>query len=384
MKYIMVVGDGMADYPIDELDGKTPLEVSNKPNMDRLAGEGIVGLVKTIPDGMPAGSDVANLTLLGYDPKRYYKGRASLEAASMGITLKDDEIGMRCNLVTVRNGRMVDFSSGHIKTEEAAKIIKLIDEKLGSNKIKFYPGVSYRHLLIIHSSFLPHPFSLIATPPHNITGEKYADYLPKGEGSQILIELMEKSFEILKGRENGNMVWFWGEGTSTTLPKLTDRFKIKGSAISAVDLVKGLAILAGLKSLDVPGITGYYDTDYNAKARYGISSLKDNDLVFIHIEAPDEAGHNKDVKNKIKAIEEIDKKIIGYILENQKKEFRILLVSDHFTPISLGMHTNDPPPFVIWGKGIEKGDISCYNENCARDGVFFEDGTKLIEEFIKC
>jgi len=390
MKYIIIVPDGMADYPIEELGGKTPLEAAFTPNMDKLAREGIIGLVKTIPDNMPAGSDVANLSLLGYDPRVYYRGRAPLEAASMGIFLKGDEVAFRCNLITVRNGIIVDFSAGHIKTEEANSIIKLLDKELGSDEIKFYPGVSYRHLLVLSSSLIPDPFAITCTPPHNIMGRDYLFHFPTGKGAVLLTALMEESREILRGRENGNMIWIWGGGVSMSLPKITERFNIKGSVISAVDLVKGLGILAGLVPIDVPGITGYFDTDYLAKAKYGLKALENDDFVFIHIEAPDEAGHNEDVLQKIKAIEEIDEKVLGHILLNLRESARILVVSDHFTPISLGTHTPDLTPFVIWSNEkraqntehrAQKKEHRAqgFNEKEASQGLFLNDGNTLIE-----
>ncbi len=392
MKYIIIVADGMADYPIDALGGKTVLEAANTPNMDRLARTGKIGLTRTIPNDMPAGSDIAILSLLGYDPKIYYRGRAPLEAASMGLFLKDDEVAFRCNLVTVKNGMMVDFSAGHIKTDEAKGIIELVNKELGNDRIKFYPGISYRHLLVLHSSLLSSPSSLTCTPPHNITGEDYLLHFPKGEGAVLLIGFMEASREILKGRDKGNMIWLWGCGVRMNIPKITERFNIKGSVISAVDLVKGLGILAGLKPINVPGATGYYDTDYSAKGKYGLNALKDNSFVFIHIEAPDEAGHNKDLEQKIKAIEAIDEKILGFFLENLKEEARILVISDHFTPISLGTHTNDPTPFVLWDNAgvrrkreeIRSLNVKCFNEKEAKNGLFLDPATGLIERFFSC
>ncbi|MEW6103533.1 MAG: cofactor-independent phosphoglycerate mutase [bacterium] len=377
MKYLIIVPDGMADYPIE---GKTALEMAYTPNMDRLAKEGIIGTTRTIPEDMPAGSDVACLSLLGYDPRVYYKGRAPLEAASMGVFLKEDEVAFRCNLVTVKNGIMKDFSAGHIKTDEASEIIRLVDKELGREEIKFYPGVSYRHLLVLSSFLIPNPFNITCTPPHNITGEDYLLHFPSGSEAPILTGLMEASRDILRGREYGNMIWLWGGGIKMDIPKITEKFNIKGSVISAVDLVKGLGILAGLKPIDVPGATGYFDTNYLNKAKYGLSALEDNDLVFIHIEAPDEAGHNKDLEQKIKAIEEIDEKILGFILSNLASDVRILLISDHLTPISLGTHTSDPTPFVIWEKGkLEKGKGNCFNEKEAKNGIFLAQGTELIK-----
>ncbi|MFH0774063.1 MAG: phosphoglycerate mutase [bacterium] len=417
MKYIILVGDGMADEPIPELGGKTPLEAANIPNMDRLAREGSGGLVKTVPDGLSAGSDVAILSILGYDPRVYYTGRAPLEAASMGIRLKENEMGFRCNLVTVKDGKMSDFAAGHIKTEEAKGIIERLDRDLGNDKIRFYPGVSYRHLMVIDSSLIPHPSSLIphpssliphpssliphhssliphpssliphpssltCTPPHNITGLPYKEFLPRGEGCELLCEIMNNSYNLLKDREQGNMVWFWGEGKAAPLPMLTERFGIRGAVISAIDLVKGLGILSGLKPIDVPGATGYYDTDYEAKARYGLSCLKDYDLLFLHVEAPDEAGHNKDLKEKIRAIENFDEKVVGRILDGLSGDFRILILSDHPTPISSGKHSSDPTPFAMYGKGVQPDSIQSFSEGEAKKGTFINEGFKLIERLI--
>ncbi|MBU1261665.1 cofactor-independent phosphoglycerate mutase [bacterium] len=382
MKYIILVGDGMADEPIPELGGKTPLSSANTPNMDRVAKGGSGGLVKTIPEGLSAGSDVANLSILGYDPRIYYTGRAPLEAASIGIGLKENEIGFRCNLVTVKDGKMFDFAAGHIKTGEAKGIIERLDKELGNDKIRFYPGVSYRHLTIIDSSLVTRHSSLVCTPPHNITGLPYKEFLPKGEGSELIKDLMEKSHAILKDREYANMIWLWGEGMAVKLPLLTERFKIRGAVISAIDLVKGLGILSGLKSIDVPGATGYYDTDYEAKARYGLSALKDYDLLFLHVEAPDEAGHNKDLKEKIRAIENFDEKVVGRILDGLSGDFRILILSDHPTPISSGKHSSDPTPFAMYGKGVKPDRIESFCEKEAEKGIFIEEGFRLIEKLI--
>ncbi|MEK9149968.1 MAG: cofactor-independent phosphoglycerate mutase, partial [Candidatus Desantisbacteria bacterium] len=380
--YIVLVGDGMADEPLLQLDGKTPLEQANTPNMNRLAKGGSGGLVKTVPDGLPAGSDVANLSILGYDPRLYYSGRAPLEAASMGVSLKENEIGFRCNLVTVRDGKMFDFAAGHIKTDEAKEIIERIDRELGNNKIRFYPGVSYRHLTVIDSSLIPNLSSLTCTPPHNITGLTYKEFLPKGEGAELIKDLMEKSHTILKDREYANMIWLWGEGKSVTLPPLTERFKVSGAVISAIDLVKGLGILSGLKPIDVPGATGYYDTDYEAKARYGLCALKDYDLLFLHVESPDEAGHNKDLKEKIKAIENFDEKVVGRILDGLVEDFRILILSDHPTPVASGRHSSDPTPFAMYGKGIEPDRMESFCEKEAKKGIFIEEGIRLIDRLI--
>ncbi|MDI6751353.1 MAG: cofactor-independent phosphoglycerate mutase [bacterium] len=379
MKYIVLVGDGMADEPLLQLGGKTPLEHANIPNMDRLAKGGEGGLVKTVPDGFPAGSDVANLSILGYDPRSYYAGRAPLEAASMGVSLRKNEIGFRCNLVTVKDGEMSDFAAGHIKTDEAKGIIERIDRELGNDKIRFYPGVSYRHLTVIDSSLIPNLSSITYTPPHNITGLTYKEFLPK---AGLIKDLMEKSHAILKDREYANMIWLWGEGKAVELPLLTERFGISGTVISAIDLVKGLGILSGLRPIDVPGATGYYDTDYEAKARYGLCALKDYDLLFLHVESPDEAGHNKDLKEKIRAIENFDEKVVGRILDGLAEDFRILVLSDHPTPVASGKHSSDPTPFTMYGKGIEPDRMESFCEKEAKKGIFIEEGFRLIDRLI--
>lgn len=398
MKYIVLVGDGMADYPIKELGNKTPLEAAKIPNMDYIAKNGRSGLAYTVPKGFASASDVANLSIIGYDPAKYYSGRGPLEAANMGIKLGPDDIAFRCNLVTVDRERMADYSAGHITSEEAGTLIRYLDQKLGSDKIKFYPGVSYRHLMIVRDGSLKE--ALRATkcvPPHDITGMAIKDHLPKDGGAKFLIKLMEESRALLSGHEvnhvrldlNENpadMIWLWGQGVETNMPTFREKFGVDGSVISAVDLIKGIGKTIGLNVINVPGATGYYDTNYQGKAKYAIDSLKARDFVFVHVEAPDEAGHNGDLRAKIAAIENFDRFIVGAVLEKFKKlkDFRIMVLPDHNTPVSMRTHTAEPVPFAVLGKGVEPNNAEAYSEAAAKaTGLAFEHGHELMEYFIK-
>ena len=399
MKYIVLIGDGMADYPIEELGGNTPLYVADTPNMDRMAREGMAGLVNTIPDGMPPGSDVASLSILGYDPLVYYTGRSPLEAASIGVELSEEDISLRCNLVTIEKRSdgiyMDDFSAGHISTDEAGAIIKDIEERLADDEIHFYKGVSYRHLMVWRGG----PDGLSTTPPHDITGREISPYLPQGEGAEHLIEIMGASQRILdthpvnirrseKGLKPANSIWLWGEGRAPELPTLKERFGISGSVISAVDLVRGIGIYAGLDVIDVPGITGYIDTNYKGKAEYAIEALKDGDFVLVHVEAPDEASHNGDLGAKIRAIEDFDRYVVGGIMKGLEwiGEYRILTLSDHRTPLSIKTHTDDPVPYVIYpaSEDSSHGGSIHFCEDMVGEGYsFIERGHTLIEELLK-
>ncbi len=401
MKYIVLIGDGMADYPLKELDNRTPLQAAKIPNINRIAQMGKVGLVTTIPKGLSPASDVANLSILGYDPLKYYTGRGPLEAANLGVTLSEDEVAFRCNLITAGEDKLVDYSAGHISSQEAGVLIKYLDEKLGNKNIKFYPGVSYRHLLVINSQGLnisPDKFTKITcTPPHDITGQGISGHLPRGEGASFLIKLMEESRRILENHEvnhvridlkenPGNMIWLWGQGASPKLEKFCDKFGINGSVISAVDLIKGIGKLIGLEVINVPGATGYYDTNYLGKAKYALDSLKDKDFVFVHVEAPDEAGHSGDLRAKIGAIENFDRLIVGTILKHfQKlKNFRIMVLPDHVTPVSVKTHTAEAVPFALCGKDIISDEAKEFNEiEALKSNLKFEAGYKLMEYFIK-
>lgn len=385
MKYLLIVGDGMADYPLKELGNRTPLETARTPNLDRLCARGLVGRARTVPQGMEPGSDVANLSLLGYDPERYHSGRAPLEAASMGVDLKEDEVAFRANLVTVEYGVLADYSAGHISTEEAGRLIEQLNEKLAPLfPIRFYPGVSYRHLLIVREA-TNCLSSLACTPPHDITGRTYKEHLPEGEGAELVRRLMEVSFDLLRnGQSKANMIWLWGQGKGLHLPTFREKFGLRGSVISAVDLIKGIGKLAGLKVINVEGATGYLDTNYAGKAKAALEALEEDDFVFVHIEAPDEASHKGDTKLKIKAIEDFDGKIVGPISEGLKGKGRILILPDHFTPISKKTHSGEPVPFLISGEGIKPDRIDGFDEIKAEESsLYFEEGHKLIDYFLK-
>lgn len=395
MKYVVLVGDGMADYPVRELGNKTPLEAAKIPNMDFLARKGRTGLLRTVPGGFAPASDVANLSIIGYDPEKFYSGRGPLEAANMGIKLGPDDIAFRCNLVTVDNGLMSDYSAGHITTEEASSLIKSLDKTLGSEKIRFYPGVSYRHLMIVRDGSLKDALRKAeCVPPHDITGSPIKGHLPKGEGAEFLVKLMQDSRAPLSAHEinhvridlkenPANMIWLWGQGVDANMPKFRDLYGPEGSVISAVDLIKGIGKTIGLDVINVPGATGYYDTDYQGKAKYALDSLKQKDFVFVHVEAPDEAGHNGDLRAKMAAIENFDRFIVGAVLKRfrDKEEFRVMVLPDHFTPVSLRTHTAEPVPFAIYGKGIEPGRnaAAAFSESAAKNsGLFFEHGKELM------
>lgn len=404
MKYIVMVADGMSDYPIAELGDRTPIEASKIPNMNFIAKNGIVGTASTIPKGMTPASDVANLAIMGYDPKKYYSGRGPLEAVNMGIELGIDDVAFRCNFITEYKGALIDYSAGHIKTKEAEILIKALDEKLGTPLVKFYAGISYRHLMVVKNG---RHFPLDSKeadlakikymPPHDIAGQPIKDNLPKGRGSELLIKMMEESRSILMKcdvnkvrldlKENpANMIWLWGQGSKPDLPLFKEKYGVGGSIISAVDLLNGIGKLIGLEPIKVPGATGYYDTNYQGKADYAIASLEKNDFVFIHVEAPDEAGHNKDIRAKIGAIENFDRFIVGSILKRftDKDSIRMMILPDHATPISVGTHVADPIPFAIYGSGIEADSIEVFSEKAARAGkLFFSAGWQLMDYFIK-
>jgi len=396
MKYIVLVGDGMADYPLEELHGRTPLEVAKTPHMDSIAKTGLVGWVKTIPDRMAPASDVANLSVLGYDPQEFYTGRGPLEAANMGIELKENEVAFRCNLVTLGENKMLDYSAGHINNKEAHILIRDLDKHLGTDTLKFYPGVSYRHLMVVRG-MEPSLLKVKCRAPHDITEQSISGNLPHGRSAEFLIDLMKRSADFLQNheinkvrvdlRENpANAIWLWGQGSRPNMPKFKERYGVTGSVISAVDLIKGIGRIIGLDPIDVPGATGYYDTDYFGKAKYGLESLENKDFIFIHVEAPDEAGHNGDLRAKITAIEKFDTYVVGQVLGHfrQKQDFRILVLSDHYTPIALRTHTSEPVFFALCGQGITKDEISAFNESAAKmSKMNFPQGWRLMDYFIK-
>jgi 2,3-bisphosphoglycerate-independent phosphoglycerate mutase len=407
MKYIILLGDGMADRPHAKLGGKTCLQAAKTPNLDRLATVGQVGMVHTVPEGFPPGSDVANLTVMGYDPRKYYTGRSPLEAASIGVKLGPDDVAFRCNLVTLRilggkssagRGRravMEDFSAGHITTEEARLLIEELDGKLGSDRIRFYPGVSYRHLMVWKSG----KEKIECTPPHDIQDKDIQDYLPRGEGDETINALMEASTDILmahpvnktrldNGKRPANSIWFWGQGKRPSMPTFREKYGIEGAMISAVDLTKGIGIYAGFEVINVPGATGWLDTNYVGKAEHALWALKSKDLVYVHVEAPDEAGHTGDLKNKIKAIEDFDEFVVGNIMHGMKQfdEYRIMVLPDHPTPIEIRTHSNEPVPFAIYDNTRErKGEPVTYDERIAyrKEALVFKEGHTLMDYFLK-
>ncbi len=403
MKYILVLGDGMADYPIEELDNKTPLQYAHTPNMDYLAAHGRVGMVSTIPDGMPPGSDTANLSVMGYDPRKYYSGRSPFEAASMGVKMEDNDITFRCNLVTLSDDLpyeekiMIDHSSDEISSQEAVGLIREVNRFLGNCDIKFYPGISYRHLMIWSHG----PYQWRLTPPHDILGQRIGRYMPRGEGSDIIEKMMKKSAEFLenhhinrerrvKGLKPANSIWIWGEGKRPKLSSFFDKYGVKGSVISAVDLIKGIGLCAGLKPLDVEGATGNIHTNFLGKAQAALDALlkDDQDFVYIHIEAPDECGHRYEIENKVKSIELIDKEVVGVIREGMERhgqEYRIMVLPDHPTPLSIRTHTGEAVPFLIYQNSDERDNPGqTYDEATAqRSGLIIEEGYKLMDFFLK-
>ncbi len=363
MKYLILVGDGMGDYPLADLEGKTPLEVANTPEMDALCRKGELFLTHTVPNGYSPGSDVANLSLIGYDPVQYYTGRAPLEAASMGVSLEPDETAFRCNLVTLKKNsevdvEMVDFSADHISTAEAAELIETLNDECDRTRYTFYPGVSYRHLLIVRGQFA----QMEVVPPHDYIEKDVSSFFSvyfEEANWAALMKLAEEIFaehpvnlkRLEKGLLPANSIWPWGEGKMPTMPTLTSRFDITGSMISAVDLLKGIGVNAGLNVINVPGATGFIDTNYAGKAQAALDALEKEDFVFVHVEAPDECGHQGSIPNKIKAIEDFDEKIVGAIingLRQREESFRAVVTMDHFTPISIRSHTTDPVPALLY------------------------------------
>ncbi|MBF0541935.1 MAG: cofactor-independent phosphoglycerate mutase [Nitrospirae bacterium] len=391
MKYIVLIGDGMADWLSE---GPTPLQRAKTPNMDMLAVKGTMGMVSTIPKGFEPGSDVANLCILGYDPAQYYCGRAPLEAASMGVALEENDAAYRCNLVTIdQSGIMVDYSAGHITTDEARELIIELDKRISTDKIRFHPGVSYRHLMV----WADGEITPKCTPPHDITGKNSLEYLPSGDGSEQLNTLIRNSMAILsdhkinktrKGKNPANSIWLWGQGRKPLMPKFKDKYRLNGALISAVDLTKGLGVYAGFDVINVPGATGYIDTNYTGKAEYGLKALEDKDFLYLHIEAPDEAGHSGNVSDKIRAIEDIDQLVLGKILSEAGRlgDFKILLMPDHATPIKIRTHSSEPVPFIIYDStDIKNNANAVYSEtiNERSDKIIINNGYELMDYFIK-
>ena len=388
MKYIVLIIDGAAGLPIQERGDKTSLELARTPNLDAMAAQGTMGLARTVPPGMEPSSACACMSVMGYDPIIYYKGRASIEAKSLGINIGEGEVVFRCNLVNVSEGRMNDYSAGHIGNEEAGEIIKALNEKLGSKDVIFYPGVSYRHILKLKG----HEETLKAkcTPPHDIPGKPAAGFLPQGPGSDLLSELMARSETLLRShqvnvarRQRGDVpvstIWlFWGSGQVPEMPAFKKSYGLNAAMTSGVDLLRGLAKMAGMEILNIKGVTDGPDNDNAAQADGALEALKKNDLVVVHIEAADEAGHGGFIDEKIEAIEKIDKEVVGR-LRNYRGNLRVLVMPDHPTPVTVRTHTGDPVPFLIWGKGVNANGAARFTEREAkRTGVFIGEGYRIM------
>ncbi|MBP3938357.1 MAG: cofactor-independent phosphoglycerate mutase [Clostridia bacterium] len=403
MKYAVILYDGMADYPVPALGGKTPMMLAKKPNFDKLAQKGEVGLVRTVAEGLKPGSDVANLSVMGYDPMKYYTGRSPLEAVSIGVKMADDDIALRCNLVTLSDEEnyddktMVDYSAGDISSADAAEIIKTVQEVFGNDEFAFYNGVSYRHCLIHHGGTVELGNM---TPPHDISDRVIGPYISTAPTAKKLVDLMRKSYDVLKdhpvnkkriaeGKRPANSIWLWGEGKKPMLPLFSDLYGIKGSVISAVDLLKGIGIAAGMNTPEVEGATGYIDTNFEGKANAAVEELKNGaDLVYVHIEAPDECGHRNEPENKVRAIELIDEKVLPVIingLEEIGDDYKIMILPDHPTPIVTKTHASDPVPYMIYKKSAEKDSgVESINEYTAKaTGVYVDFGPSMMKKFIE-
>ena len=398
MKYVIILGDGMADQPIESLGGRTPLQAAHKPVMDQMAGRAEQGIAYTVPENLPAGSDVANLAMLGYDPQKYYSGRSPLEALSIGVDMKDTDVALRCNFVTLEEDgeyedkKITDHSAGEITTEEAEILVQAVKEALETEEFKFYAGVSYRHLTI-----WDHGKVVELTPPHDILGKQIGEFLPEEER---LKEMMKKSFEILdhhpvneerakKGLNKANSIWFWGAGTRPALDQFEGKTGMKGAMVSAVDLLKGIAVGAQMRNLDVEGANGGLDTNYKGKAEAALQALleKGDDFAYIHVEAPDEMGHQGNVEHKIQAIEYLDDQVVRIVKEGLEKageDFRMLIGPDHPTPIAIRTHTKDPIPFMIYDSRKSLGSMEEYSEEAAGStGLVVEHGYEMMNRLLQ-
>ncbi|MGB9742897.1 MAG: cofactor-independent phosphoglycerate mutase [bacterium] len=399
MKYIIFLGDGMADYPVAELGNRTPLQVANKPTLDRIARLGINGTYVTVEPDMPPGSEVANLAILGYEPEKYYQGRGVIEAASLGVNLEPDDVALRCNLICIQNGRIKNHSAGHITTEEAALLIEELNRQLAGPDVRFYPGFTYRHLCVLKGA---RP-EIECFPPHDYVGEKALDLLPRAKmpaaekTAARLRELILKSWEILPGqavnlnrtlqaKDPANSIWLWSPGRKPRMPPYQEMFGLKGAVISAVDLIKGLGVYAGFDVINVPGATGLLDTNYEGKADAALRALADHDFVYLHLEAPDEAGHSRDVRSKIEAIERFDSRLVSRVmqgLEHQGVEAVVAVLADHLTPVAKGNHVHGPVPVAIYHPQIVPDAVDRYDETAATAGVLGElHGTQFIKLFL--
>ena len=397
MKYIILVGDGMGDYPLAELGGRTPLEAAATPHLDELAQQGELGLARTIPPGMEPGSDIANLSIIGYDPARYHTGRAPLEAAALGVALGPEEVAFRCNLVTLRQEDaglfMEDYAAGHISSDEAKELITALDAALGQDGRRFYPGVSYRHLLVWKEGRA----DWRTYPPHDWTGQEVGKLMEEDGAARPLWELIRESWAVLKdqevnrqrraaGKRPATSIWLWGQGRPPQLPTLKERFGLTGAVISAVDLIRGIGLYAGLKPILVPGATGYLDTNYAGKVAAALEALKSMDLVFIHVEAPDEAGHSGELPLKLQALEDFDAKVVGPLRRGLKElgDHRLLVLCDHFTPLAVRTHTLEPVPFVLFDSRAQGDQLRFFTENDAKEtGLLLNQAADLLPRLLE-
>ena len=386
MKYIVLLCDGMADTPCAALDNRTPMEAADKPCMDRLARRAEVGMVRTVQEGMSPGSDVANLTVMGYDTRECYTGRSPLEAANIGVELAEDDVAFRCNLVTLSpeedypHKRLTDYCAGDIHTAQAAPLVQRLQSAFGGGEFDFYTGTAYRHCLVWH-----HGKTALGrvTPPHDITGQVIGPYLPLHPDASLLLRMMEQSVELLKDQPAANAIWLWGQGSRPRLQNFRERTGKKGSVISAVDLIKGIGKLSGMRVCDVPGATGYIDTNYEGKRDAAIRELRDGqDFVYIHVEAPDECGHRGETDNKVKAIEDIDRRVLSPLLEELEKmgDYNLLILPDHPTPLAIRTHSAEPVPYLLYrSENAADSGIRCFTEEAVRStGRFVEEGRTLI------
>jgi len=394
VKYLVMVGDGMGDYPLESLSGKTPLQAARTPNMDFIATRGRMGVVQTIPEGKEPGSDIANLNIMGYDPALYHTGRAPLEAASMGIPLGDDDVAYRCNLVRLSFGPgdaivMEDYAGGHISTQDANPLVKKLEERLSREDLHFYPGVSYRHSMVWTGGRLDLP----SVPPHDKLGQRVDQYLTDASFDR-LNTLTRASWPLIDEYRKTNpdlainSIWLWGQGKAPRLTLFKEKYGLTGGVISAVDLLKGIGVCAGLKSIEVPGVTGYLDTNYDGKVEYTLANLEMMDFIYLHVEAPDEAGHSGDVNLKVKAIEQFDSLVVGPLLEGMKRypHFRLLLITDHYTPIPVRTHTSEPAPFVIFDSAealkAKPKDVGFNEADALKQGLVVDQAFTLMDRLV--
>ncbi len=406
MKYIIILGDGMADLPVPELGDRTPLMAAAKPHMDRIARQGMAGLVRTVPAGLAPGSDTANMSVMGYDPRLYYSGRSPLEAISMSIEMEPGDVSFRCNLVTLSEAEtyadrlMMDHSSDEISSDEAARLIEIVNSHFADDQIRFYPGKSYRHCMIWKKG----PLEMELVPPHDILTRRIGEYLPAGKGADRILQMMAESIGFLPAHpvnrarskrqlNQANSIWIWGQGTKPELPDLSELYQLRGSVISAVDLVNGLGICAGLHVVDVPGATGNIHTNFQGKAEAAIAEFeRGQNYIYLHVEAPDECGHRAEIENKVRAIELIDQKIVGPVweyLESHRlstgEDYRIMVLPDHPTPLSLRTHTGDPVPFAFFGSDRHgRPAAKAYDEeSCRQTGYYLDEGYELFSKFVR-